>query len=188
MDLIKKILVKWQIWNKKITAKINYWSIVKSKNISIDPSSVIHPTALIEIINGGSIQIGKNCRIGEYVIIQTYGGNIKIGNSCNINPFTIIYGHGDTEIGENVLIAGQCMIIPSNHNFEKLDIPIAQQGETSEKITIEDDVWIGNGCSVLNGVTIKKGAIVAAGAVVNKDVDAFTLVKGVPAKPFKKRT
>jgi acetyltransferase-like isoleucine patch superfamily enzyme len=50
-----------------------------------------------------------------------------------------------------------------------------------------NDVWIGLGVTVLNGVTIGDGAIVAAGAMVVNDVDPYTVVGGVPARPIKQR-
>ena len=54
-------------------------------------------------------------------------------------------------------------------------------------INIEDDVWIGGGCRILDGVTIGKGSIIAAGAVVNKSVEQYSIVGGVPALVLKKR-
>ncbi|RWU08706.1 acyltransferase [Pedobacter chitinilyticus] len=119
---------------------------------------------------------------------MTYGGKITIGNNCSINPYTIIYGHGNgVEIGSNVLIAGHCMIIPSNHNFRDNKVPINQQGSTSRGIKIENDVWLGTGVKVLDGVTIAKGCIIAAGAVVTKSTEAYGIYMGVPAKKTKSR-
>lgn len=54
-------------------------------------------------------------------------------------------------------------------------------------IIVEDDVWIGYGATVLDGVKIGRGGVVAAGAVVSKDVEPYTIVGGVPARPIKKR-
>ena len=92
-----------------------------------------------------------------------------------------------TTIGNDVLIAGQCMIVPSNHNFEDINRPIKQQGFNSKGIIIEDNVWIGSGCKILDGVTIKKGAIIASGSVVTKNVAPNEIVGGVPAKLIKNR-
>jgi acetyltransferase-like isoleucine patch superfamily enzyme len=100
-----------------------------------------------------------------------------------------LYGHGKgLVIGNNVLIAGHCLIIPANHIFTRKDIPINKQGTESKGIIIEDDVWIAAGCQILDGVTIGKGAIIAAGSVVNKSVDAYSIVGGVPAVFIKSRT
>lgn len=54
-------------------------------------------------------------------------------------------------------------------------------------IIIDDDVWIGQNAIILSGVHIGQGAIIAAGAVVDKDVEPYTIVGGVPAKPIKYR-
>lgn len=54
-------------------------------------------------------------------------------------------------------------------------------------IVIADDVWIGYGATIMSGVHIAQGAVIAAGAVVTKDVPAYTIVGGVPAKVIKNR-
>lgn len=56
-----------------------------------------------------------------------------------------------------------------------------------KKVTIGNDVWIGTNVTILPGVNIENGAIIAAGAVVNKDVPAYSIVGGVPAKVIKYR-
>jgi len=54
------------------------------------------------------------------------------------------------------------------------------------KVVIENDVWIGAGSIIMPGITIGKGAVVGAGAVVTKDVQPYTVVAGVPARPIKR--
>ena len=54
-------------------------------------------------------------------------------------------------------------------------------------VRIEDDVWVGYGATIMHGVRIGEGAVVAAGALVTKDVEPYTIVGGVPAKPIRKR-
>ena len=165
-------------FEKKLIEKSNFR---KGKNV------FVHKSAIMESIFSGEITIGDNTSINLGVCIMTYGGNIDIGENCDINPYTIIYGHGGTIIGNNVLIAGHCMIIPSNHNFGRKDIPIIQQGNNSKGIVIEDDVWIAHGCTILDGVIIGKGSIVAAGSVVNKSIPPYSIVGGVPANVLKTR-
>lgn len=112
----------------------------------------------------------------------TYGGNIKIGEGTLINQFTTIYGHGNIEIGSNVIMATQTTLIPANHKFKDLNILIKNQGLDKKGIIIEDNVWIGAGVTILDGVKIGTGSIIAAGCVVNKNVPPNTIVGGVPAK------
>lgn len=158
----------------------------RNRNISIHNESRINSNSTIEIRFGGRILISAKTEVLDGVLILTYGGVIEIGENCSINPYTIIYGHGNTKIGNNVLIAGHCMIIPNNHIFKSKD-PIWTQGNTSKGIVINDDVWLAHGCSVLDGVTIGKGAVIAAGSVVTKDVPPYTVYGGIPAKFIKNR-
>jgi len=171
---------KLKKWIKKITQK-------KVNSLFIDSSVKIYPNVVLNTENGGTITIGQKSELLHGVILMTYGGNIVIGEKCSINPYTILYGHGNLTIGNNVLIAGHTLIIPANHIFTDVNRPIGVQGLTMKGIIIEDDVWIGSGCRILDGVTIGKGAIVAAGAVVNKTVEPFSIVGGVPAKLIKNR-
>lgn len=157
------------------------------KNIYIGKKVHIYPSADIDCKYGGIINIGDFSEILNGVLILTYGGSINIGKYVSINPYTIIYGHGGISIGNNVLIAAHCILIPSNHNFTRMDIPIGDQGSTNLGIKIEDDVWIGAGCKILDGVKIGKGAIIAAGSVVNKNILPYEIVGGVPCKHIKFR-
>lgn len=59
--------------------------------------------------------------------------------------------------------------------------------ENDQPVVIKDDVWIGSGVIILKGVTIGEGSIIAAGALVNKDINPYSIVGGVPAKILKMR-
>ena len=155
--------------------------------VMVDRKCIIHKGAVIRIWKGGKINIASGTEVLHGALILTYGGDITIGSNCSINPYSILYGHGGLTIGNNVLIAGGSMLVPNNHVYEHRDRPIVLQGSTSKGIRVEDDVWIGHGCSILDGVTIGKGSVVAAGSVVNKDVPPYSIVGGVPAKVLKKR-
>jgi len=136
----------------------------------------------------GKIEISDFVKIEDLAIIKATEGFVSIGKNSTINSFCIIDGYGKgVKIGCGVRIAAHTMIISSNHIFESTEKYIYEQGLSSEGIIIEDDVWIGSGCKILDGVHIKKGAIIAAGAVVTKNVESYEIVGGVPAKCIKKR-
>jgi len=179
--LMQKILSKFNLLKIKLLTRNN-------SNIIFGKSNRIFSGCSFKTNSGGRITIGDYNEFLYGVKILTYGGTVIIGNNCSINPYTIIYGHGKgVSIGDNVLIAGHTLIIPANHNFGIIDVPINQQGIISKGIVIESNVWIGAGVKILDGVTIEKGAIIAAGAVVTKNVPANTIYGGVPAKLIKNR-
>jgi acetyltransferase-like isoleucine patch superfamily enzyme len=159
----------------------------QNPNISIGVTTKIYSSAIVENRNGGSIQIGEGCEIFDGVLILSYGGDIQIGDNCSINPYAIIYGHGGLKIGNNVLIAGGVMIIPNNHNFNEKSKTIIDQGCTAKGIVIENDVWIGHGCTILDGVVVSEGTVIAAGSVVNQSTEPYSVIAGVPAKVIKYR-
>lgn len=74
-----------------------------------------------------------------------------------------------------------------NHRTEDPDIPVRLQRDTPQGIIGDDNCWIGAGAIILDGVHIGPGAIVAAGSVVTKDVAAFAIVAGSPARIIKHR-
>lgn len=185
--IIIKILYRLFVFSNKIKLKLRNYSWETNQNINIEQNNSIHISAELIVNLGGSISIGNNNEILNNVLLMTYGGNIEIGNGCSINPFTIIYGHGGVKIGDDVLIAGHCMLIPSNHNFNNIEIPISKQGSTNKGIIIENNVWIAHGCTILDGVKISSGSIIGAGSVVSKDVPPNSIVVGIPAKVIKTR-
>ena len=109
-----------------------------------------------------------------------------------------------SEIGKFCSIASQVRIHPPNHPMwratqhhftyrandyfegEKADEEVFDW-RRAHKVTIGHDVWIGHGATIMAGVTVGTGAIVGAGAVVTKDVEPYTIVGGVPARPIRER-
>lgn len=130
-------------------------------------------------------ECGKNVNIEKGAIFNStcsIGDFSGIGVNCELNGF------GGITIGKYVMMGPETVIYTENHSTARTDIPMQQQGfEKPEPVVIEDDVWIGRRVIILPGVTIKKGSVIAAGAVVTKDVPAYSVVAGVPAKVVKVR-
>lgn len=127
---------------------------------------------------GKNVNIEKNA---EFAYAVEVGDNSGLGINCRIS--------GKAVIGNNVMMGPNVSMFTRNHAFDRLDIPMNQQGFSDEKeIIIEDDVWIGGGgVIILAGVHIGTGAIIGAGAVVTKNVPDYAIVGGNPAKILKYR-
>jgi len=136
---------------------------------------------------GGRIIVSAGVTLSDGVILATYGGSIEIGPNAYLGPYCVLYGHGGLMIGRNCMIGAHTVVVPANHGFSRTDLPMNAQPLTHEGIAIEDDVWIGAGCQVLDGVRIGHGAIIGAGSVVTGDVDPFSVAVGVPAKVVRSR-
>lgn len=156
-------------------------------DVLVDSSCTISASVRFDLTGGGQIIVRRATSIGDFAYLLACGGTIDIGAHCTIQLFCVLYGHGGLTIGNFVRIATQTVIVPSNHNFDRLDIPISQQGYTAKGVTIEDDVWIGAGCKILDGVTIGQGSVIGAGSVVNRSIPPYSVAVGVPARVIRKR-
>ena len=182
-------IILWLLpYIQSIAREVKIKLVTRDINIKLGDNVNISYDSKIETRWGGKIAIGKNTIIFDGVLILSDGGIVEIGNGCQINPYSIIYGSGKgTRIGRNVLIAGHCMVIPINHNFDDPSKNIKDQGFKSTGIIIEDDVWIGHGCTITDGVKIGRGSVIAAGSVVKTSVPPYSVYGGVPAKYIKER-
>lgn len=133
------------------------------------------------------IKKAKNVRIGRKTkVIKPE--NIEIGENSSINEAFLVAGNNSKIIiGDNCLISYTVHIRTRTHNYENKEVLILKQGEKESDIVIENDVWIGYGAQIMPGVHIGDGAVVGAGAVVTRNVEPYTVVVGVPARPIKER-
>ena len=137
-----------------------------------------------------NIQLGDNCRISGQ---STFSGRastpeptvLKIGNNIDIGWMTTIAVGRTVLIGDNVRIAGRCLLIGYPGHPIDAEARAAGLPETSDQvgdIILEDDVWLATGVSVMADVRIGRGTVVAAGSVVTRDLPPMVLAAGVPAK------
>lgn len=115
------------------------------------------------------IRVGDGTQIHWGACLETgAGGQILLGKFNSVNPYCIVYGHGGVRTGDYVRIAAQTVIIPADHVFSDPNVAITKQGLTKIGITIEDDVWIGAGCRILDGVHIGKGCVIGLALLLQK--------------------
>lgn len=137
-------------------------------------------------VRGSKYVIGENSVIDSFVKFKPAGGpgDIIIGRNCTINSGCVFYtGYGIT-IGDNVLIAANCTLAPVNHEFRDGGRPIREQGFQPSRggIVIEDDVWLGANCVLLDGSILRRGCVIAAGSTVRGTVEANAISGGNPLR------
>jgi len=149
-----------------------FWSasFVNPNRISIDAGTVVRERAWLAVLEGKD-EVGEIC----------------IGRECHIARDVILSSAYSLMVGDGVTFGPRSMVMDNNHCFDDPNVSVMDQGLFGSPVVIEDYVWIGGHAIVLPGVHIGKGAIVAAGAVVTKDVPAYSIVGGVPAKVIGQR-
>ncbi len=126
-------------------------------------------------------KISWNCSLSNTsIIIDPW--NLKMGEFSSLGDNTCVRCRSRVNIGNYVCVGNDVIILSASHNiysskFEMIHSPII----------IKDNVWIATRSMVMKGVTINEFSVIAAGAIVTKDVDAFHIVGGNPAKFIKKR-
>lgn len=126
---------------------------------------------------------GKNVNIEKKAF---FSHKVSLGDYSGIGVNAKIYGR--CYIGNHVMMGEDCTIITRNHQFERTDIPMMNQGFLEEKpVFIGNDVWLGDRVVILPGVKIGDGCIVGAGAVVTHDLPEFSISAGNPARIIRYR-
>ena len=158
----------------------------------------------IGLIKGAkSIQIGELCFFEDYIYLTAIEGKrsyidvdgkikeqilspvLNIGDNCAFGAYNHITCCNSISIGNNLLTGKWVTITDNAHgnsNKDSLNIhPLRRQILSKGPVVIGNNVWIGEKATILPGVTIGDGAIIAANAVVTKDVQAYSVVAGIPA-------
>lgn len=150
------------------------------------------------------LSIGSDCIVAGTFVFESETGKVVIGNHSYVGGGMFI-SRSSIEIGDHVTIAwGGTVYDHDSHSLDYMkrrkdiddELDDIRNGRNfiankdwsdvnSKPIKICDDAWIGMNVIILKGVTIGEGAIVGAGSVVTKDVPAWTVVAGNPAKVVK---
>jgi acetyltransferase-like isoleucine patch superfamily enzyme len=173
------VYLNWLL--KKSYYQLKYWG----KHLRIGYNSKVSGCSFSTYNWIGTDVNLSNCNVGRYTYIQSRStiNNCKIGAFCSIGSnVTIAPGKHPTDTF--VSTHPSFFSRPGNllDNFVDQDV-----FKNFDNVVIGNDVWIGSNVLIVDGVTINDGAIIAANAVVNKDVEAYAIVGGVPAKHLKYR-
>ena len=175
--------------NKLYTSWLSRFFREIGKNVVIEST--------IELGGAKYISIGDNSFIGKNTILAAHdnylsqkftpkieiGDNVNIGKDSNISCINLI------RIGNEVRMGRKVMINDNSHGLPErgmMDVqPNLRPLYSKGAIVIEDNVWIGEMVCILSNVHIGRGAIIGAGSIVTKDVPAYSIAVGNPAKVVK---
>jgi maltose O-acetyltransferase len=119
-----------------------------------------------------NVEAGANFYTGWEVEL---GDDSSLGINCMV-PYNL-------KVGRDVMMGPDVIIVGENHRFSRLDISMRLQGyDEFPPVCVEDDVWIGARVLIMPGVRIGRGAVIGGGAVVTKDVPAYAICAGNPAR------
>jgi len=131
-------------------------------------------------------RFGYNCVI-DYRCYIRYPWRVSIGSCVAINRGCEFYPSMQTREGvilleDHVVLGPRVVIFTAGHDYSFIDLP-----DISAPVVIKRNAWVGGNTTILPGVTIGEGAVVGAGSVVSRDIPAYSVAVGNPAKVIKRR-
>lgn len=146
-------------------------------------NTVIFSRSRMDLVPYNHFEIGHYSTIEDFTLLNNGMGPVKIGNHVFIGASNVIIGpvtlHDHIMTAQNVIMSGM------DHGFQDVTVAFRYQPCTVAEITIGEGCWIGANAVITSGVQIGKYSIIAAGSVVTKNVPAYSMVAGNPAKLIK---
>lgn len=157
-------------WFIALLRRVQTWMLIAGKGRYLSYGSDLHVGKNTRLWAPRFLRIGKGVYIGKQVHIEA---NCEIGDYCLLANGVAIVGRHDHDFS----VVGFPMRYAPWVGSRRFPSPFLD-----EKAVIESDVWLGYGVTVLTGVTVGRGSVVAAGSVVSKDIPAYSIAAGVPAR------
>jgi acetyltransferase-like isoleucine patch superfamily enzyme len=146
----------------------------------------VSPRAEVEL--SSNLRLGRGTVVGSFTKIKAAGGVLSTGVGTRIATGCFLDGQaGGLSIGNGVLIGANSVIVTGSYRYDRLGVPLDEQGFTSQGTRIGDNTFIGSNCVILDGSDIGDDVIVTPGSVVSGRVPSGVIVSGNPARVIFKR-
>ena len=155
------------------------------KRFSCSTLSMIGKRCGIYIFSAGKISCKGRIIVNDDVMLYAKG-DLLIGERFGINQYSRIVCHEKITIGDNVTIGQFVSILDHDHRYLFKDSAMELDGYTTAPVSIGDNVWIADKCTILKGVSIGNNVVIGANTLVHRDVPDNVVVGGVPCKILKK--
>ncbi len=174
MNTLATRLRRTSIWPKLRAGRVGA-GIYSAELLGRLPSKLVRTAGATHLLG---MTIDRSAQLYRWKEVRS-GHNIRIGAGTIIGSGAILDGRNGITIGHSVNLSSEVALWTMQHDVDSPTF-MTEGGP----IVIRDRAWISFRSTILPGVTIGEGAVVAAGAVVTKDVEPYTLVGGIPAKPI----
>ena len=176
-------------WRRRLNGRLSIGTGTRVRNARL----------VVRDPQGCRLDIGSDSDINANITLERRAARVTIGCRTHVGGGTLLDAAHSIAIGDGVLIAFDVLIMDHNSHA----IPFIERSNDVEEwmrggkdwknvktgaITVHSRSWVGARSIILKGVTIGEGAIVAAGSVVTKDVPAWTIVGGNPARVIRELT
>ena len=145
---------------------------------------IVRRRARLDLVPFHGFALGRHGIVEDQALINNVMGDVTIGERSLVGVGSTLIG--PVHIADDVLLAQHVVLSALNHGFGDLEAPIRAQPVSTARIRVDAGAWIGAQAVVLPGVTIGRNAVVGAGAVVTRDVPAYSVVAGNPARVVKR--
>jgi acetyltransferase-like isoleucine patch superfamily enzyme len=177
----------WTLWYL-----VRYWRflVFRLRNPHVVTRGLVFLDKGVEVYarrGYGRIILGRWLHLGVDTAIRCHEGTLSVGDKSVLGRGVSVNCYLDVEIGASALFADDIYVSDFDHKYADLTMPIKDQGISKARVRIEPDVWIGTKATVTSGVVIGQGAVVGANAVVTRDLPAYSVSVGVPARVIKDR-
>jgi acetyltransferase-like isoleucine patch superfamily enzyme len=163
-------------WQRAIHARL-----ASLEHVFIHEDAFIAPSARIFAEPQRPVHVAAGASVAADCFVH---GPVMLGEHASLNPrVTVDGGRAGVRIGKDTRIATGATLFAFDHGLDEGAL-IRAQPTRSLGIEIGQDVWIGANAGITDGVRIHDHAVVGMGAVVTRDVEAYVIVGGVPARPI----
>jgi acetyltransferase-like isoleucine patch superfamily enzyme len=160
------------------------WARLKNPHARVEfgPHTYVGPGFSLHAPFGGTFIVGRGCEFRRGFRCELGGPEtvVRFGDNCVATYDVLMQVTTRVEIGDRVMFGQSTAVFDGNHNFRDPEVPMLDQGYRFKPLRIEDDVTVLTKCTIV--ANVGERAVIGANSVVSRDVPAFHIVGGVPAK------